>query len=60
MINPINKVQTNMNNNIKQCKSQYEYIDDIQCRRAHSEQLQLYSNKGNKWIFQSKASWGSS
>jgi hypothetical protein len=60
MITPINKVQTNMNNTFKQEKSQYEFIEAIHAQRGHSDQLQLYSQKGNEWKFQSKVLWGSS
>lgn len=60
MINPISSVLNNTNNTFKKEKSQIEFVEAIQSVRAHNEQLQLYTNKGNEWKFHSKASWGSS
>lgn len=43
---------------VKREKTQQQFVDDTRSH-AHSEQLQLYNQKGNKWIFQSRAFSGS-
>lgn len=59
MINPVQKVNSFIHNNIKREKSQYEYIDSIHAQRELSNSLHLYNDRGKQWKFHSKASWGS-